>query len=117
MNETFHARLRQARKSQNITQVDAAAAVGISRAFLSDIENGNKDGSFRTIMALADFYGITLNQLQGRPDRSSAADTNDIAHNEEERTLLTLWRVINNEERHSLMVLLRARISPRLDAV
>lgn len=45
--------VRILRKYRGLTQVDLAAAAGISRPYLAEIETGKKDGSIRAMKALA----------------------------------------------------------------
>lgn len=109
-------RLVELRERRDLNQVEVAEAVGIGRPFLSSIENGKKDGSISTIAALADFYDVSLDYLYSGKMPSSQADSDDIAHNEEERLLLKIWRIVDDDERHSLMVLLRAQMLRKNDA-
>lgn len=113
--ETVGARLKASRLSKGekegrrITQAEAAEAVGISRSTLTAYERGHDVPGRDTIRALANFYDVSTDYLLG-DSLPSPTNSDDVAHNEEERTLLHLWRVIGEEERHSLMVLLRAQI-------
>ncbi|WP_196768549.1 helix-turn-helix domain-containing protein [Granulibacter bethesdensis] len=113
MSTSFNERLKNTRKQKKISQIEVAEAVGISRSFLSDIENGNKDGSFKTIAALADYYSVSLDYIKDGSSQSSLSDSNDIAHDDHERVLLKLWRLISDDERKSLMILLRAGMKAR----
>lgn len=103
------------REGRRITQAEVAEAVGISRSTLTAYEGGHDIPGRDTMRALANFYDVSSDYLLG--DSSPlTANADDIAHNSEERTLLKLWRVIGEEERRSLMVLLRAQIVANNDA-
>lgn len=118
---TVGSRLKQARlikgerDGKRLTQAEVAEAVGISRSTLTAYERDHDVPGRDTIRALANFYDVSTDFLLG--DSSLfPADSDDVAHNTEERTLLHLWRVIGEEERRSLMVLLRAQIVAKNDA-
>ena len=53
--------IREARKSQNVTQSEAAKAAGIGRPSLSQIENGAiQDIGIRKVIRVLDFLGLEL---------------------------------------------------------
>ena len=60
---TFGQNFKQIRKHINITQQEMADSVNISRSYLSDIENGNKNPSIKTVKKLADRLGVSVNEL------------------------------------------------------
>ena len=51
------------RKKQKLTQVDLANKAGISRTYLSDLENGRYMPSIETISNIAKILNIDLNFL------------------------------------------------------
>lgn len=61
-------RLRAARESRGLTQVQAAAELGVSRPLLIAIEKGTRDVTPDELVRLAEIYGKPLSELQ----RSSA---------------------------------------------
>ncbi|MFW6681715.1 helix-turn-helix transcriptional regulator [Komagataeibacter intermedius] len=109
MSDTIGTRLRRAREEKGLNQVDVGEAVGISRSYLSDIEAGKKDGSIKTISALAQYYDVSLDYLAGLSVPSVQSPENT-AHDEREVLLLKIWRAMSDEERLGLMALLKARI-------
>jgi len=53
--------IREARKSQKVTQAEAAKAAGIGRSTLSQIENGVfQDIGIRKVIRVLDFLGLEL---------------------------------------------------------
>lgn len=109
MSDTIGTRLRRAREEKGLNQVDVGEAVGISRSYLSDIEAGKKDGSIKTISALAQYYNVSLDYLAGL-SVPSVQGSEDTAHDDFECILLKIWRAMSQEERLGLMALLKARI-------
>jgi transcriptional regulator with XRE-family HTH domain len=55
--------LRALRARRNLSLGDVAAATGISRSFLSLVENGKSDITIGRLTRLVDFYGITIGEL------------------------------------------------------
>ncbi|MGB4056731.1 MAG: helix-turn-helix transcriptional regulator [Alphaproteobacteria bacterium] len=51
------------RKHRGLTQSELAEKAGISRPYLTEIETGRKDGSFRAIKSLAKVLGVEVSLL------------------------------------------------------
>lgn len=47
-------KIRVWREYRNLTTTELAQRVGVSQSYISDIENGKKDGSIKVIKAIAD---------------------------------------------------------------
>lgn len=58
--------LRRFRKSHKITQVQAAKAAGVTEAMYQFYEYGKHEPSVSVLIALADFYDVSLDYLVGR---------------------------------------------------
>lgn len=57
----LHRKLREMRELRGWTLRQVAARVGISNPLISQIETGHvKQPSFKVVVALADFYGISV---------------------------------------------------------
>ena len=56
-------KIKEIRQQQNLRLADVATDVGISIAYLSDIENGNRHGSEKTRKLIADRLGVSLKDL------------------------------------------------------
>jgi transcriptional regulator with XRE-family HTH domain len=65
--------LRRLRAERKLTQSDLARATGISRAFLSLVEQGRSDITIGRLLRLARFYDLELTDLLGT-DADSEAD-------------------------------------------
>ncbi len=55
--------IRLVRKHKGMTQADLAAAAGISRPYLTEIETGKKDGSIRALKSIAGALDVSLEVL------------------------------------------------------
>lgn len=68
-------RLRYLRKLDNITQLELANHIGISKSTVSMYENGQREPDFETLEKLADFFNVPMNTFfpGGRPDGNTRA--------------------------------------------
>ncbi|MAB14965.1 helix-turn-helix transcriptional regulator [Parvibaculum sp.] len=82
------------REHRRMKAIDLARSAGVGAPYLSEIETGKKDGSFRTMAAIADVLRVSLDDLAPVTDtgrkraRQRAALINSV--NAQVRTLLTL---------------------------
>ncbi len=77
MLNKFNDLIRQKRIEKKLTQQEVADNIGISRNYLSDIENGRYNPSFKNAIKLATFLEIDLNLL------SSMTEIQDIENAEQ----------------------------------
>ena len=66
ISEIFSERLRSIRKSCKKTLKQVAQENNMSTGFLSDIENAKSHIGFEKAIALADYFGVSLDYLCGR---------------------------------------------------
>ena len=59
----FQNKIRGIRKAKHKTLADISGSAGISIAYLSDIECGNRHGSPKTISKIADALGVSVEDL------------------------------------------------------
>lgn len=64
--EIFSERLMGVRKSKNISAKDVAQALGLSKAAISQFESGKNAPSSSVLIALADYFDVSLDYLTGR---------------------------------------------------
>lgn len=60
--------LRRIRKLRKTTQVQAAKAAGVSESMYQFYEYGKCEPTVRVLIALADFYNVSIDYLVGRTD-------------------------------------------------
>ncbi len=66
------------RLQRELTQKEAAKGIGISRSFLTEIENGTRNPSLKTIQKFVDFYGKEVKDIFLIPKlRNATALTNN----------------------------------------
>lgn len=64
----FQERLVAIRKSNSLTQKQLAAALGLSEVGIQNYESGRRKPAFDVLIALADFFDVSLDYLVGRSD-------------------------------------------------
>ena len=64
----FQTRLTNIRRSKGFTQKQVADGIGISEVGLQNYENGRRKPAFDVLIALADFYDVSLDYLVGRSE-------------------------------------------------
>ncbi len=64
--KTYYERLKDLRESNNLTQREVAAAMGISERSYSYYEQGKRAVTIEMLVAFAKFYGISLYYLTGQ---------------------------------------------------
>ncbi|MDD2862580.1 MAG: helix-turn-helix transcriptional regulator [Acidiphilium sp.] len=105
--ESIGSVIRDLRKEKKLAQAVVAEAVGISRSHLTNIERGKDLPGRETLMAIANFFEVSLDVLaaaQGRAGGSSKAET------ESEAILLGAFRSLPKKEAESVIRMLLARL-------
>lgn len=64
----FNERLKAIRISRNLTQKQVYESVGMSALGYQRYEYGDREPAFKNLLALADFFGVSLDYLCGRSD-------------------------------------------------
>ncbi|HEY3368265.1 MAG TPA: helix-turn-helix transcriptional regulator [Symbiobacteriaceae bacterium] len=67
-------RLIELRKAAGLSQEELAERLGIIRSRLGNYELGDREPEFALMNRIADFFGITLDELVGRTDQPSPAN-------------------------------------------
>lgn len=65
----FRERLVSLRKENKETQIQLAKAVSITSRSLQQLEAGDNYPQYKTLLALADHFGVSLDYLAGRSDQ------------------------------------------------
>lgn len=55
--------LKRIRTEKGLSQTDIAKSLGVSRGFVSNIENGKRNPTLSTITRLASAVGVTTDEL------------------------------------------------------
>lgn len=65
---SFSERLLELRKTRNLTQKQVYEGVGMSMLGYQRYEYGEREPSFQKLIALADYFDVSLDYLVGRSD-------------------------------------------------
>jgi len=61
--------LKEYRRRKNVTQIQLAAAIGVSPGNVGDWETGKSLPGYKALVALAQYFEISADQLLGLDDR------------------------------------------------
>jgi len=61
-------RLKELRKSRNISQQKLAMDLNINQNSISRYETGEREADYTTLIQLADYFGVSLDYLLERSD-------------------------------------------------
>ena len=64
----FELRVRELRKAKGLTQGELAEIVGIKARQFRNLEAGTSYPSYLTLIALADYFDVSIDYLVGRSD-------------------------------------------------
>ncbi len=65
---SFADRLKQLRLSRNLTQKQVYEAIGMSAIGYQRYEYGEREPAYQKLIALADYFDVSLDYLVGRSD-------------------------------------------------
>ena len=95
-------RLKKLRLLWGKTQQELADALNISRSAYALYEAGRRQLGYESLLALADFYGVSLDYLFGRTEVSESLSV----FTSEERRLLEQYRALDSRGRETVQHLL-----------
>ena len=64
-------RLKQLRKEKGITQLKLAMDLGMNQNSISRYETEEHEADYKTLIAFADYFNVTLDYLLGRSDNKT----------------------------------------------
>lgn len=67
--------LKELRKEQGLKRSELARALQINANTLANYENGTREASYQTLVALADYFKISVDELLGRDEANFFAAT------------------------------------------
>ena len=68
---TFSDRLISIRRQRGVTQRQLAESIGVSEIAVQNYENQRRKPAFDVLIALADYFDVSLDYLVGRSDNPS----------------------------------------------
>ena len=61
-------RLKELRTKKHISQVKLAMDLGMNQNSISRYETGEREADYETLIAFADYFGVSVDYLLGRTD-------------------------------------------------
>ncbi len=109
---TFGERSRYLRKEKELSQIELARALNISKACISMIEIGKNIPTAVTLERYADFFGCTTDYLLGREDDFGVIQTKTPSEEltGEEKQLLEAFRKLNTKNRMHVVAYAEVRL-------
>lgn len=59
-------RLKNIRTEKNVTQEEIAKRIGVTKAYICRVEKGTRDINLSLAADIADYLGVSLDELAGR---------------------------------------------------
>lgn len=96
--------LKKLREEHGLTKRELCEKTGISeRAYLT-YEFGEREPKISVVQKLADFYGVTIDYLLGRPDATPPIDPiSRIDIDDKEKAALSKWVALDAKKRHMVL--------------
>lgn len=66
-------RLKELRMRRGISQIRLAMELSMSQNSISRYENGEREADYDTLIAFADYFGVSVDYLLGRTDNPKMA--------------------------------------------
>lgn len=73
-------RLRMLRKAHNMTQEQVASYLNAAKSTVSQYENDVNEPDLKTVMRLADLFGVSVDRLLGREEPAAPYDEQSVRH-------------------------------------
>ena len=99
MMNRFSERLKELRKSRNISQQKLGAYLNYGYTAIANYESGRNESSFDTLMKIAAFFDVTVDYLIGLSDEPMIMNV----LSRSEVRLLEIYRKLNEENKQIIM--------------
>jgi transcriptional regulator with XRE-family HTH domain len=106
-NQKIGARLAALRKAVGETQEDTAAATGVSRSSIANIETGQQDISLQPAIALADHFKVPLDYLLCRTVPPGGPLVSQFFEDRDVLALVKFWLGLDDRGRDAVVLALR----------
>ena len=105
-------RLKELRKSKNLTQKQVAKVLGISVQTYAAYEKSIKEPDDATLFFLSGIFDVTIDELF-YDEPNPQASIKNFANTPRERELLRLYRKLNNQEQVNVMSFILGMVSAK----
>ena len=111
MVQTIGLRLRALREERNQTQWTVAKAVNLDRGSLANLEGGKTNISVKTLVALATYFGVSLDYLV----HGHNTDTDAVEYMPPRSKVAILWGWLTDAQRDQLLVQIADLVRQNVD--
>lgn len=106
---TFGQRLRELRKSKNLSQEELGKVIHVSKVSISGYENDTREPGQEALKSLASYFNVTTDYLLGTnstPKWANEKDTNDLQRflNDNEGSMTYGGEDLTKEEKEKLKI-------------
>jgi len=63
--------LKQLRSSKNVSQREVSSSIGVTERNYQNYESGNRKPNYDNLIAIADYYNVSIDYITGRTDNPS----------------------------------------------
>lgn len=102
-------RMKELRAKRNLSQVEMAEILGIPRTTYTHYESGRSEMDYSMLCKVADFFGVTVDEILGRTSEPGIFDNARI----EQPEIVQLYERMTPEEQNNLVNYARGLISGR----
>ena len=97
----FADRIVRLRKSRALTQKQLASGVGLSEVGIQNYEGRRRKPTYDVLVALADFFDVSIDYLVGRTDKPDSEEKTD-KPDKVETDFLGVFRELSDSDRKNL---------------
>lgn len=106
MQVSFVGKLKSLRASSNLTQKEASEKIGIAQRQYCALETGTNEPGLHSLLAIANFYHVSIDFLLDRPFGSTAyEEPNEYANAAQKKPLVFLRPFLNTEAESAKLII------------
>lgn len=99
--------LRMLRVSRNLSQQQLADVVGVSQQSINKYEKQKIEPDISTLIALADYFGTTVDFLIGHTSSTACDPQQDLEFSKSELALVRDFRRLSGDEKKSIQLVMQ----------
>ena len=104
----FGVRLHALRKQDNLTQLQLAKALGVSKSTVGMWETGGREPDFETLESIADYFNVPIGTFFANDNWNlqDPASSNKMTVSDFERDIITRLRRLPEEQQRAFLLIL-----------
>lgn len=109
-------KLKELRKSKNITMKKLGEKIGVAESTISLYENGKRQPDYDTLTKIADFFGVSVDELLGRVPTTDTSSPLDAELEGIDFALYGEVKELTDDEKEDVLKFIQFTKSKRTDA-